>query len=125
MPTYEYKCNNCDHSFEIVQSMKDKVKRKCPECKKSRLKRVLGTPFVFVKGEAKTIGHLAERNTEKMGRYELGDKRGIQEEANNKAKEAKGKTEQPWYVKDAAANTREIKKMTPEQKISYIKKGQK
>ena len=86
MPTYEYKCGACDHGFEIVQSMKDKAKRKCPECGKHKLKRVFGTPFVFVKGEPQTIGHWADRNTEKMGRYELGDKLGQREEANKKSK---------------------------------------
>ena len=47
MPTYEYRCGSCDHGFEIVQSMKDKTKRKCPECGKHKLKRVFGIPFVF------------------------------------------------------------------------------
>ena len=122
MPTYEYRCGSCDHGFEIVQSMKDKTKRKCPECKRHKLKRIFGTPFVFVKGDPQTIGHWAERNTEKMGRYELGDKQGVQEEANKKAK---GKTEKPWYAKDSSASTREIKNMTPEQKLNYIKKGNK
>ena len=79
MPTYQYKCNNCDHYFEIVQSMKDKKKRKCPECKKLKLQRLLGQPMIFVKGDPSTIGHWAERNTENMGRYEIGDKRGQQE----------------------------------------------
>ena len=78
MPTYEYKCDNCDHSFEIVQSMKDKHKRKCPNCKKSKLKRVMGTPLVFVKGDPQSIGHWAERNTQKMGSYELSEKRELE-----------------------------------------------
>ena len=56
MPTYEYKCGACGHGFEIVQSMKDKTKRKCPECKRHKLKRIFGTPFVFVKGDPQTIG---------------------------------------------------------------------
>ena len=86
MPTYQYKCNSCDYAFEIVQSMKDKKKKKCSECKRLKLERLIGTPMVFVKGEAKTIGHWAERKTEKMGRYELGDKTAQQQEAKNKAK---------------------------------------
>lgn len=43
MPTYEYKCNACDHRFELFQSMKDSPKRKCPECGKSALERLIGT----------------------------------------------------------------------------------
>ncbi len=43
MPTYEYKCNACDHRFELFQSMKDGPKRKCPRCGKNALERLIGT----------------------------------------------------------------------------------
>lgn len=43
MPTYEYKCDNCGHQFEIYQSMKDDKLTKCPVCGKEALKRLIGT----------------------------------------------------------------------------------
>ncbi len=43
MPTYDYKCNACDHRFEQFQSMKDKTLRKCPKCGKNALERLIGT----------------------------------------------------------------------------------
>lgn len=43
MPTYDYQCEACGHAFELFQSMSAPVKRKCPECKKSKLKRLIGT----------------------------------------------------------------------------------
>jgi putative FmdB family regulatory protein len=43
MPTYEYKCTACDHRFEQFQSMKDKALKKCPECGKNALERLIGT----------------------------------------------------------------------------------
>ncbi len=43
MPTYDYRCNACDHEFEAFQSMKDKALRKCPECGKLKLERLIGT----------------------------------------------------------------------------------
>jgi putative FmdB family regulatory protein len=43
MPTYEYLCDGCGHQFEKFQSIKTNPLRKCPECGKSRLKRLLGT----------------------------------------------------------------------------------
>ena len=43
MPTYEYRCKNCDHEFELFQSMSAPTKRKCPECKKNTLERLIGT----------------------------------------------------------------------------------
>ena len=43
MPTYDYVCDACDHAFELFQSMTDPVKRKCPKCKKRKLRRLIGT----------------------------------------------------------------------------------
>ena len=42
MPTYEYECPQCAHSFEAFQSMTDKPLRKCPECGSRRLRRLIG-----------------------------------------------------------------------------------
>jgi len=43
MPTYDYVCDACGHAFELFQSMTDSVKRTCPECKKKKLRRLIGT----------------------------------------------------------------------------------
>jgi putative FmdB family regulatory protein len=42
MPTYEYQCKNCDHLFEEFQSITAKPLKKCPECKKMKLQRLIG-----------------------------------------------------------------------------------
>jgi putative FmdB family regulatory protein len=43
MPTYEYHCDACEHQFEEFQSITDKPLKKCPQCGKSRLRRLFGT----------------------------------------------------------------------------------
>lgn len=43
MPTYEYACPKCGHQFEAFQSMKDAPLKTCPKCKKSGVKRLLGS----------------------------------------------------------------------------------
>ena len=43
MPTYEYRCDACGFEFELFQQMSAPTKRKCPECGKNRLKRLIGT----------------------------------------------------------------------------------
>ena len=43
MPTYDYQCQACGHEFEEFQSMSASSLRKCPECKKLKLKRLIGT----------------------------------------------------------------------------------
>jgi putative FmdB family regulatory protein len=43
MPTYDYVCDACDHSFELFQQITAPVKRKCPACGQLRLRRLVGT----------------------------------------------------------------------------------
>jgi len=42
MPTYDYKCSNCNHTFEYFQPMSATPLTECPECK-GNLKRIIGT----------------------------------------------------------------------------------
>ena len=42
MPTYDYACKACGHRFEEFQSMSADPVRKCPECKKLKLERLIG-----------------------------------------------------------------------------------
>lgn len=48
MPTYDYRCNACGHEFEEFQMMSDRVMRKCPECGKLKLERLIGSGAGFV-----------------------------------------------------------------------------
>lgn len=43
MPTYEYVCDACGHEMEEFQSITAKPLKKCPECGKSKLRRLMGT----------------------------------------------------------------------------------
>jgi len=43
MPTYEYECEACGHTFEKFQSIKAKPIRTCPACGKRKVRRLLGT----------------------------------------------------------------------------------
>tara|TARA_B100001059_G_scaffold234963_1_gene279078 strand:+ start:1459 stop:1812 length:354 start_codon:yes stop_codon:yes gene_type:complete len=43
MPTYDYQCGACGHEFELFQQMSASIKKKCPECGKLKLKRLIGT----------------------------------------------------------------------------------
>ena len=48
MPTYDYECDACKHKFELYQGINDEVQKKCPECKKNKLRRLLGTGAAIV-----------------------------------------------------------------------------
>ena len=42
MPTYDYQCQACGHTWELFQSMNDSPVKSCPKCKKRKAKRLLG-----------------------------------------------------------------------------------
>lgn len=48
MPTYDYVCDACEHAFELFQSIKEDAKKKCPECGKSKLRRLIGPGAAIV-----------------------------------------------------------------------------
>ena len=49
MPTYEYACRNCGHTFEIIQSMSDDALTTCPRCE-GELRKVFAPPAIAFKG---------------------------------------------------------------------------
>ena len=42
MPTYEYECSGCGKTFERVQSISVKPLRRCPLCRKGKVRRLIG-----------------------------------------------------------------------------------
>ena len=42
MPTYDYSCDACNHEFEIFESITAQPQKKCPKCKKNKLRRLFG-----------------------------------------------------------------------------------
>ena len=42
MPTYEYRCNKCQHQFEVVQKISADPLKSCPKCR-GKVKRLIGS----------------------------------------------------------------------------------
>ena len=85
MPTYDYVCDGCGHAFELFQSITDKVKRTCPECKKRKLRRLIctGAAIMFkgsgfyqtdYRSDSYKKGAAADKSTS-SGNKEGGDKK--------------------------------------------------
>lgn len=113
MPKYDYGCNHCGFLWDdVVQSINDSPKKKCPKCSKMTLERLIsGGLQPFVRGEATTLGQLAEQNTKKMGRYELQEKR------------AKNKEDTDAGLKRHQEEIKLIGKMNETQKERYVDNG--
>jgi putative FmdB family regulatory protein len=84
MPIYEYGCRSCGHTLDALQKISDKVLRKCPECGKPALKRLMSAPAFRLKGggwyetDFKADGekkrNLAETSTKDEGKSKEGAK---------------------------------------------------
>ena len=48
MPTYDYECDACNHAFELFQSITASHIRKCPECGKLKVKRLIGAGSTII-----------------------------------------------------------------------------
>ena len=85
MPTYDYICDSCGHAFDELQSFSDEPLKKCPKCKKSKLRRLFGTgAAVLFKGSG---FYETDYRSES---YKSGEKA-----ATDAAKPAETKTETP------------------------------
>jgi putative FmdB family regulatory protein len=50
MPIYEYQCDACGHYLEALQQLADSPLKKCPDCGKPKLRRLLSAPMFLLKG---------------------------------------------------------------------------
>src|SRR3954463_6639704 len=50
MPFYEYQCTSCGHHEEVLQMINDKPLKKCPNCGKNGLKKLMSAPVFRLKG---------------------------------------------------------------------------
>ena len=49
MPTYDYICNKCGHTFELFQSMTETPRKTCPVCKRVVRRLVSGgSGLIFI-----------------------------------------------------------------------------
>lgn len=49
MPTYQYRCNDCDTDLEVVQKFSDAALTECPSCE-GQLRKVYSAVGVVFKG---------------------------------------------------------------------------
>jgi len=50
MPIFDYRCKQCGHTFDALQKLGEAPLRKCPECGKAALEKLVSAPALQVKG---------------------------------------------------------------------------
>src|SRR5947209_16831223 len=90
MPTYDYVCDACGHEFELFQSMLDPVKRKCAQCKKAKLRRLIGAgAAIMFKGSGFYKTHYRSESYKKQAEAEKPSSSSESKPADSKPSESK------------------------------------
>jgi putative FmdB family regulatory protein len=111
MPTYEYACRSCGHTFEIVQSMNDETLTGCPECG-GELRKVFAPPAISFKGSGfyatdhgKKAKKPAEKSSDKPSETSSDKKSDANRDASSGAKDSPKKdTTAPAATKPSSAS---------------------
>lgn len=89
MPTYDYECKKCGHTWEAFQSITAEPLKKCPECKKAGAKRVIGPgAAILFKGSG---FYLTDYRSDSYKKAAEADKK-ASEPAKSEAKSSESKT---------------------------------
>ena len=106
MPTYEYTCRSCGHTFDIVQAMSDEPLMVCPECG-GELRKVFGAPAISFKGSgfyATDHGKNSKTSSETSGE-KSGEKPAASTESSDATSDKKDKKESKPAEKPAASSS--------------------
>lgn len=80
MPTYQYKCKQCEHRFDVMQRITEEPLTECPECG-GEIRRVLFPAGVVFKGSGwyvtdyRSSGEKAKYESETKGESGATDKK--------------------------------------------------
>lgn len=116
MPIYEYQCDSCGHHLEVLQKIADKPLRKCPDCGKPKLKRLLSAPMFLLKGSG---WYETDFKSDKDTRRNLADRPEKEEPKSEPAAPAKSETKTEAEVEtpaDSKPEATSAAKSVPEKK---------
>jgi putative FmdB family regulatory protein len=65
MPLYEYRCESCQHQFEIIQKFSDAPIAVCPKCGAGPVVKLLSSPAFQFKGSGWYITDYARKDSAK------------------------------------------------------------
>lgn len=46
MPFFDYRCQSCDHTFEVLQRVSEPAPSTCPSCNQDRLEKLVSAPAI-------------------------------------------------------------------------------
>ncbi|MDR0637029.1 MAG: zinc ribbon domain-containing protein [Treponema sp.] len=74
MPTYEYECKMCGHTFDVFQSMSDTPLKTCPKCGKELRRLINGGSGIIFKGSGFYVTDKSGKNASEPAKPKPDDK---------------------------------------------------
>jgi putative FmdB family regulatory protein len=73
MPTYDYECTKCGHSFELDQKITDRPREQCPKCRGKVVRVISGGGGIILKGSGFYSTDYRSESYKKSARAEKSD----------------------------------------------------
>lgn len=89
MPTYEYQCDHCGHTFSAQRRFGDPPLERCPQCG-ARPRKLVSTPAIVFKGSGWHINDYRKKSSESAGTAGDGAKEAKPSEGGEKGGGSKG-----------------------------------
>ncbi|MGI9334235.1 MAG: FmdB family zinc ribbon protein [Gammaproteobacteria bacterium] len=102
MPIYEYECGACRERTEFIQKFSESPKRKCPECGKLRLKRLISAAAFHLKGDGWYVTDFRDKGKKK----EDGESKQADSSNGSDSSSGDGKSSKPDSKADAKSDSK-------------------
>ena len=123
MPIYEYRCGNCEHELDALQKISDSPLRKCPECGKNTLRRLISAPVFRLKGGGWYETDFKGDGDKKRNLVETSPNESSNSESSESSTSADSSKSDSSPKADAA--TKDVKKSADKPAASEVKKPRK
>ena len=101
MPTYDYKCDKCGHTWELFQSITADPVKTCPECKKRKVRRLISQTSFVLKGSGWYVTDYARKGASAS----TAGNGGTSASPSTKTETKKAETKKDGAKKDASSAT--------------------
>jgi putative FmdB family regulatory protein len=85
MPLYEYRCESCEHQFEVIQKFSDPHVSVCPKCGNGPVVKLISSPAFTFKGTGFYITDYARKE---QGKGDQGTSDGSSSSSSDKSEKA-------------------------------------
>ena len=89
MPLYEYRCESCEHQFEVIRKFSDGPITVCPKCGAGPVVKLMSSPAFQFKGSGWYITDYARKDQAKSGEKNSASDKGSTSEKSSESKDAK------------------------------------